>query len=342
MLDMYKHTHIDIDIVIDVSSVFQGINECQLVNRIASGGFGVVYMVKMINLDQNQEAALKVFSSFGVKRNKYDCEREKLVLKYIAVHERNLRKELNIAHIRTDIDGISCPNLMIEYIHGFDLSDDVLEQYSFPALIDFVKHLMNEIGFGVLNDLHSMGIYHNDLKPNNIMFDTDNELFYLIDFGLALSLELLSRSPQQNAKYLTTLRFNSPWHLKIVRQSQYRSYGCYRYKIQDGNATRLYAANADFYSFGLTIIRIIGKHCRGNDPLCSMAQRILMLQEHYFARVDTDDFVSFEITELERIFVGYWQRVHDLLADYRKENPNQHMFFISTLSNWLRLVRDKY
>ncbi len=37
-----------------------------------------------------------------------------------------------------------------------------------------------------LRDLHSIGIIHNDIKPNNILINKENgELLYLIDFGLS-------------------------------------------------------------------------------------------------------------------------------------------------------------
>ncbi len=37
-----------------------------------------------------------------------------------------------------------------------------------------------------LRDLHSIGILHNDIKPNNILFDKEGgRILYLIDFGLS-------------------------------------------------------------------------------------------------------------------------------------------------------------
>ena len=55
-----------------------------------------------------------------------------------------------------DIRGIHCPNLMLEFIEGFDLTDQRLSEHSFDILTHFVKHMMNQIGFGVLNELHSI------------------------------------------------------------------------------------------------------------------------------------------------------------------------------------------
>ena len=174
-----------------VSSVyrFKGINGCEPIGIISNGAFGQVWLVRMNDIDHNQEAALKVFYSGDFM---LECERERAILQHITMHGKRTGKPLQIAHIREDIEGVECPNLMLEYIHGFDLNHKVLKQYTFSLLFGFVKHMIEQIG-NILNHLHSMNIYHNDLKPANIMFHPDKHLFYLIDFGLAVPLSLLMR-----------------------------------------------------------------------------------------------------------------------------------------------------
>ena len=325
---------------------FRGINGCQPIKVISEGAFGKVHLVKMIDLEEhNQQAALKVFGD----RDKMECEREKAVLENIAMHEKYAGKELQIAYIRDDIKGVECPNLMLEYIDGFDLNDNTLKIYPFSHLVNFVKNMMDQIGFGVLNDLHSMGIYHNDLKPANIMFNPDKQLFYLIDFGKAVSLSLVKLREFQNANFFTTLQYMSPWHLKLVNDSRYVSHWDYysftpfrykkncKYNISNNNKTRVYAANADFYSLALTAIRVLGMHCNEHiveEPLCYMAKRIVALQHRMFKEIDPRKFINGDIEKIDYggWFAPYWQKIQRELRQF----PDEPAEFRSNLADWLR------
>ena len=292
---------------------FEGINGCLPIKGIASGGYGKVYLVKMINMHPNQETALKVFDAFDAKNNLFECEREKAILQHIAVHETEIGKKYQIAHVRDDIKGVRCPNLMLQYVNGFDLTENLLNKRAFSSLdslIAFIKSLMEQIGVGVLGSLHSMNIYHNDLKPANIMFDPHKQLFYLIDFGLAVPLSLLKHAEFIRSNFFTTLQYMSPWHLKLILQSRYILDGRVRYDIlSNNNQTRSYAANADFYSFALAVIRILGRHCHGNDSLCGMAKRIVSFQKDYFIDTDERGFAKWDIEALEKKFNPYWRRI---------------------------------
>ena len=314
-----------------------GIIGCQKLKAIASGGYGKVYLIKMVTLQKDQHAALKVFDIFW-HDNTFECEKEKAVLKYVAMHEKYTGKQLQIAHVRDDIQGVHCPNLMLEDIQGFDLWNTVLQQYEFSALVDFVRNMMDQIGFGVLNDLHSMNVYHNDIKPNNIMYDPGKNLFYLIDFGLAVPLSLLNQSKFSTASFLTTVTFMSPWHLKLVHGSRYFADGKIKWRQLNTHETRVYAINADFYSLALTALTILGKRCSGDDPLCVMTKQILALQSNYFAGVDERGFGRLDIRVLEKLFDPFWQRVNTMLREYITLYRSP---IISTLFNWLQSSNDR-
>ena len=314
---------------------FRGIRGCKAVKLISKSASSKHYFVRMPDLFQNQEAALKVFDAYGHKSNRFECERERAVLQHIAMHECKNNKRLQIAHIRDDIKGIRCPNLMLEYIHGFDLNHQILKNYAFPMLLDFVTNMMKQIGFGVLNDLHSISIYHNDLKPNNIMFDTRRELFYLIDFASAIPLALMNHWEfYQRTNIFTSLQFMSPWHLKLAHESRCFADGVYKYSIVNDNLTRIYLANADFYSFGLTVIRILGMHCNGNDSLCLMSKRIFSIQNIEFDASQQKSFIHWDIEEIERVLTPYWSKIHDGLTEQIREHPDSNYSFMSRLTSF--------
>ena len=174
---------------------FHGIYGCEEIKRISRGAFGDVYLVRMTQFEKHKKAALKVFNAAAdACFNVLSCEREKTVLRHIAIQEKMTGTRLQIAHIREDIHGVHCPNLMLEYIDGFDLNDEILSAYPFEKLFHFVASMLKQIGDGVLSALHQMNIFHNDLKPANIMFSTIKQLFYLLDLGLSVPLALLDHS----------------------------------------------------------------------------------------------------------------------------------------------------
>ena len=326
----------------NIVTAFRGINGCKHLRAISRGKVAAVFLIKMINLEPgNQGAALKVFKYYSTRQNKLECQREKAILENIAMHESKTGEELQIAHIRDDIDGVHCPNLMLEHIHGFDLTDKRLKRYSFSVLVHFVKHLIDQIGNGVLRGLHSMNIYHNDLKPANIMFDPVKQLFYLIDFGLAIPLSLMHESVFIDANLFTTLKYMSPWHLKLVRLQRRiynRTYHTLnKHKMLNCNETRSYAAYADFYSFGLTTIRVLGVYCNGSDALCLMAKEIVSLQDKHFADVNEQDFIYWKADRLEQLFVPYWKKIRVIMTDYIRESADSISdSFMTTVAEWLQ------
>ena len=195
---------------------------------------------------------------------------------------------------------------------------------------------MDQIGFGVLGNLHSINVYHNDLKPANIMFDTRKQLFYLIDFGLAVPLSLLNQSVFESANFFTTLSFMSPWHLKLVsRHYRYIAGDIYKYKMSNNNATRTFAAKADFYSLGLTALRILGMHCSGNDSMCAMAKEIVALQNYPFGMAEEASFVHWKVEKIEQMLTPYWTKIQEILEEYARVNPHQETLFLSTLMDWV-------
>ena len=312
-----------------VYAKFLGINRCKVIKLISKGAFGKVYLVKMVDFIENQEAALKFFNAGDVN---FECEREKSILQHITVHENVRGTKLQIAHIRDDVKGVRCPNLMLEHIDGFDLNHDFLKQYAFSTLVEFVKNMMKQIGFCVLNDLHSMNIYHNDLKPTNIMFNTKERLFYLIDFGLAVPLSLLNQTEFSRANFFTTLQFMSPWHIKLVNRSRIEYNMSYMTNDAD---TKSNAAKADFWSFGLTIIRTLGMHCHGRDALCLMSQNIVSLQNNYFEREQEQGFIHWNIEEIKNILTPYWTSIRDIFRNHIRAYPDSNYLFMSTLARCL-------
>ena len=75
------------------------------------------------------------------------------------------------------------PFLVMEYVSGKDLADQIAEQPSLETLLRIFVDIA-----GALGAVHASGIVHRDLKPENIRVTPDGRA-KLMDFGLAKSLD---------------------------------------------------------------------------------------------------------------------------------------------------------
>lgn len=83
-----------------------------------------------------------------------------------------------------------------QYVAGYELSYYVF--YSEMDCFVFLKQI-----FFTLDQLHSKDMIHSDIKPENIIFNTENQLFVLIDFGLACLQNACHTSPVRGTYFYT-------------------------------------------------------------------------------------------------------------------------------------------
>ena len=95
-----------------------------------------------------------------------------------------------------------------DYINGFTLDTGSIITHK-----DLLASNML-ILYNVLLILHANGIYHNDIKPENILFDQKSNSFVLIDLGLACSQSCAGKQ-FANCKYLGDVRYIDEEFLEI-------------------------------------------------------------------------------------------------------------------------------
>lgn len=168
---------------------------------IGSGGFGISYIGYDFRLDK--KVLIKETYYNGVfKRNCYD----KSIPNPLSVTYRNefsldeiMRKTKKECLALSECEGLKnivkvydwfsendTAYIITEFIDGVTLDEWVgsHSRFNWYDLYRNLKPLMYSLA-----TLHSRGIIHRDIKPQNIMIRNDSGEFVLIDFGLARSLE---------------------------------------------------------------------------------------------------------------------------------------------------------
>lgn len=158
--------------------------------------------------------------TFGTVLECYDTKRKKSVAVKVI---RSVEKYMDAGYNEIDIHdtlremGSVCHVRLLKYFEiedhlflVFDLMNETLDERleRVGPSLQFCKH----IGYQLLKALqhcHAQNLIHTDIKPENVMFDTNNENdMYLIDFGNALvstSVHALERT-----YVITTQEFRAP------------------------------------------------------------------------------------------------------------------------------------
>ncbi|KAJ2781119.1 glycogen synthase kinase 3 [Coemansia javaensis] len=160
---------------------------------VGNGSFGVVYQAELV--PSGEQVAIK-----KVVQDKRFKNRELSVMR--SVHHRNV-VELKYSFY---LQGDKYLNLVLEYVP--ETIYRVTRQYAkiqqcVPML--YVKLYMYQL-FRSLNYIHSMGICHRDIKPQNLLVNSATGVLKLCDFGSAKTL--IAGEP--NVSYICSRYYRAP------------------------------------------------------------------------------------------------------------------------------------
>ena len=182
------------------------LGEYELLGRLGTGGFGVVYAAKSAD---GQEVAIKLLRpEFSDDQNlRQRLEREGEALSRVG-GDRNVK----IHDVVTEGEHAY---LVMDLVEGETLSDRVGSQGPLTGpLLWFAAQGLVE----ALEDIHEAGIVHRDLKPSNVMYGPDG--VKVLDFGISAVTEEAGLT--QTGAFLATAAWISPEQVlgkEVTKQS---------------------------------------------------------------------------------------------------------------------------
>jgi WD40 repeat protein/serine/threonine protein kinase len=157
----------------DVESIkVKPVKGYQFLERLGQGGFGVVYRATQLSV--GREVAIKAILPVHANTREFIQRFE---------NEAQLVARLEHPHIVPLFDYWRDPEgayLVMRYLRAGSLRDRMKNgQLSFDEILTLLDHVASALDLA-----HRSGVVHHDVKPENILLDSDQNA-YLSDFGIA-------------------------------------------------------------------------------------------------------------------------------------------------------------
>jgi eukaryotic-like serine/threonine-protein kinase len=198
----------------------------RLEERVGSGGMSTVYRAYDETLER--WVAIKILQS-EIAEDDDQLERFRREARAVA--------RLNHAHVVTVIDAgedQGCPYIVFEYISGETLKERIrrLGRLPVPEALAYAIEIAR-----ALQAAHSEMLVHRDVKPQNVLLDTDGRA-KVTDFGIARSLEGGGDGLTLAGRVLGTTDYVSPEQAlgqEVTPQSDIYSLGIVLYEMLTGD-----------------------------------------------------------------------------------------------------------
>ena len=198
-------------------ATISAIGKYTVLGTLGKGAHSTIFHVR--RAEDSREYALKIVTIADEEQQKFldQAEHELLVAKKL--NHVNLVKVYCLEKKRNLFFQVRKALLLIEFINGSTLDSNPIPLDKFPGIF-------YRIGAGLAH-MHKQGIFHADLKPNNIMLGRRGEV-KIIDYGLA-------------------------WIKGVAKD---RVQGTPEYMAPETAKSRIVNERSDMYNFGATMYRI--------------------------------------------------------------------------------------
>ena len=204
------------------SNLFSDVSKYEVTDKIGRGKYADVF--KGVNMETGAEVALKVLHP----RKLFSLVTKKKIQREVWVMQKlkDCTSTAKLLEVVRD-PGPHSISLVLEYVPSADYRE------LYPKFTDAeVRQYMFQL-FKALDQIHSKGIIHRDIKPHNIAYDPKTKNLKIIDFGLGVQSNTFdSRLMEADCG---TVIYMSPERLAKARCSQ----------------------KADVYSVGIILLELL-------------------------------------------------------------------------------------
>jgi eukaryotic-like serine/threonine-protein kinase len=189
----------------------------RLVKHLQQGGMASVYLG--YHITTGSYVAIKVVDTYTAD----------LKLLY---REKEIMQALEHEHIVPCLDAGQDGRyyyMVMPYLRGGTLEDMLIEK---PLSLEETSIVLEQLT-SALTYIHNLGILHRDIKPTNILFDWNYNL-YLSDFGIA---SWLGEKPQYEGRVMGTPHYTAPelFDGYVDERSEVYSVGILLYQLLTGS-----------------------------------------------------------------------------------------------------------
>lgn len=172
----------------------QQIGQYTIVEKLGSGGFGIVY--RAVNPALDQTVALKVLKPILMADPEFVTRFKQEARQAAQLQHSHLVRIFNFVEESGRLGIVS------DYLPGGDLKERITEH---ALSLDETVSVVTQVG-RALDFMHKQGMIHRDVKPSNILFSAEGQAV-LTDFGIAKALhgtDVDMRDDSAKAYYTTT------------------------------------------------------------------------------------------------------------------------------------------
>ena len=190
------------------NSIGRDIGRYKIVGKLGSGGMGTVYHASRSDGEFRQDVALKLIKS--------GMGSDSILRRFKA--ERQILASLDHPNIARLIDGGTTdegsPYFVMEYVKGatileFARSNDL----NLADRLDLFREVCSAVSFA-----HQNLVIHSDLKPTNILVNTEG-IPKLLDFGIAKLVTIENSGETATQHFVFTPEYASPEQIRGERLS---------------------------------------------------------------------------------------------------------------------------